>query len=156
MCVLDRGSIYVIIIVQASENVKPETKIILLEVFIIDKIKVSDYEEVLAVVGKYTEGCKVGKSDIMKPAFTANALMYGYLNGEYYNGSIEALYGAVDAFGAAPDTLARVDVLAIEGTAASVRVTLENWHGLSFTDFHNLIKEDGQWKIVAKVFHQYN
>lgn len=31
-----------------------------------DKIKVSDYEEVLAVVGKYTEGCKVGKSDIMK------------------------------------------------------------------------------------------
>ena len=115
-----------------------------------------DYEEVLAVVGKYTDGCKVGKSDIMKPAFTANALMYGYLNGEYYNGSIEALYGAVDAFGAAPDTLARVDVLSIEGTAAAVRVTLENWHGLSFTDFHNLIKEDGQWKIVAKVFHQYN
>ena len=54
----------------------------------------------------------------MKSAFTANALMYGYLNGEYYNDSIEALYGAVDAFGAAPDTQSRVDVLAIEGTAA--------------------------------------
>lgn len=120
-----------------------------------DKIKVSDYEAVLATVEKYTEGCKVGKSEIMKSAFTLNALMYGYLNGEYYNGSIEALYGAVDAFGAAPDTQARVDVLAIEGTAATVRVTLENWHGLSFTDFHNLIKEDGVWKIVAKVFQQY-
>ena len=120
-----------------------------------DKIKVSDYEAVMAVIEKYTEGCKVGRSEIMKPAFTDNALMYGYLNGEYYNGSIEALYGAVDAFGAAPDTQARADVLAIEGTAATVRVTLENWHGLAFTDFHNLIKEDGQWKIVAKVFHQY-
>lgn len=120
-----------------------------------DKIKVSDYEAVLAVVEKYTESCKVGKSEIMKPAFTDNALMYGYLNGEYYNGSIEALYGAVDAFGAAPEAQARIDVLAIEGTAASVRVTLENWHGLAFTDFHNLIKENGQWKIVAKVFHQY-
>ena len=62
---------------------------------------------------------------------------------------------AVDAFGAAPETKSRVDVLAIEGTAAAVRVTLEDWHGLSFTDFHELIKEDGQWKIVAKVFHQY-
>lgn len=120
-----------------------------------EKIKVSDYEEVLATVEKYTESCKVGKSEIMRPAFTSNALMYGYLNGEYYSGSIEALYGAVDAFGAAPEAKTRIDVLSIEGTAATVRVTLEDWHGLSFTDFHNLIKEDGQWKIVAKVFHQY-
>lgn len=120
-----------------------------------EKIKVSDYEEVLAAVAKYTEACKEGKSDIMKPAFTENALMYGYLNGEYYHGSIEALYGAVDAFGPAPETKARVDVLSIEGTAAAVRVTLEDWHGLAFTDFHTLIKEDGQWKILAKVFHQY-
>ena len=120
-----------------------------------EKIHVSDYEAVLETVGKYTEACKAGRSDIMKPAFTDNALMYGYLNGEYYHGSIEALYGAVDAFGPAPETLARVDVLNIEGTAAVARVTLENWHGLSFTDFHSLIKEDGQWKILAKVFHQY-
>ena len=120
-----------------------------------EKIKVADYEAVLAAISKYTEACKEGKSDIMKPAFTDNALMYGYLNGEYYHCSIEALYGAVDSFGPAPDTLARVDVLSIEGTAAVVRVTLENWHGLSFTDFHSLIKEDGQWKILAKVFHQY-
>ena len=120
-----------------------------------EKIKVSDYEAVLETIKKYTDSCKEGKSDIMKPAFTENALMYGYLNGEYYNGSIEALYGAVDAFGAAPDTKARVDVLSIEGTAAVARVTLEDWHGLSFTDFHSLIKEDGEWKIIAKVFHQY-
>ena len=120
-----------------------------------EKIHVSDYEAVLETVGKYTEACNAGKSDIMKPAFTDNALMYGYLNGEYYHGSIEALYGAVDAFGPAPETLARVDVLNIEGTAAVARVTLENWHGLSFTDFHSLIKENGQWKILAKVFHQY-
>lgn len=105
-----------------------------------DKIKVSDYEEVLATVAKYTDACKEGKSEIMKPAFTENALMYGYLNGDYYNGSIEALYGAVDSFGSAPDAKARVDVLSIEGTAATVRVTLEDWHGLAFTDFHNLIK----------------
>ena len=64
-----------------------------------EKIKVSDYEEVIRVVSKYTEGCKAGKSDIMKPAFTENALMYGYLNGQLFDGSIDALYGAVDQFG---------------------------------------------------------
>ena len=120
-----------------------------------EKIKVSDYEEILNTVAKYTDGCKEGKSEIMKPAFTENAVMYGYLNDEYYHGSIEALYGAVDSFGAAPETKARVDVLSVEGTAAVVRVTLEDWHGLAFTDFHSLVKEDGNWKIIAKVFHQY-
>lgn len=119
-----------------------------------EKVKVSDYEAVVAVVSKYTEACKVGKSDVMKPAFTDNALMYGYLNGQLYNGSIEALYSAVDQFGAAPEAKIRIDVLDIEGTAATVRVTLEDWHGIAFTDFHNLLKIDGQWKIVAKVFHQ--
>ena len=69
-----------------------------------DKIRVTDYEAVLATITKYTDACKEGKSEIMKPAFTENALMYGYLNGEYYHGSIEALYGAVDAFGAARET----------------------------------------------------
>lgn len=120
-----------------------------------DKIKVSDYEEVLATIAKYTEACKKGESEIMKSAFTSNALMYGYLNGDLFDGSIEALYGAVDQFGPAPEAITRVDVLSIEGTAATVRVVLENWHGIAFTDFHSLLKIDGEWKIVAKVFHQY-
>lgn len=120
-----------------------------------NKITVSDYEAVVNVVNKYIESCKEGKSDIMKPSFAKNALMYGYLNGQLFNGSIEALYSAVDQFGPAPDAVTRIDVLSIEGTAATVRVVLENWHGISFTDFHNLLKIDGEWKIIAKVFHQY-
>lgn len=119
-----------------------------------EKARVSDYEAVIAVVSQYTEACKVGKSDVMKPAFTDNALMYGYLNGQLYNGSIEALYGAVDQFGAAPEAKTHIDVLSIEGTAATVRVTLEDWHGIAFTDFHSLLKIGNEWKIIAKVFHQ--
>ena len=120
-----------------------------------EKINVSDYEAVVKVVSKYTEACKSGKSDVMKPSFTENALMYGYLNGQLFNGSIEALFGAVDQFGPAPDAKTRIDVLSIEGTAATVRVVLDNWHGIAFTDFHSLMKIDGEWKIVYKVFHQY-
>lgn len=42
----------------------------------------------------------------------------------------------------------------VVGTAATVRVVLGNWHGMSFTDFHSLVKIDGKWTIVAKIFHQ--
>lgn len=119
------------------------------------KINVSDYEAIIDVVNKYVEGCKTGDSAIMKPAFTDNALMYGYLNGQLFDGSIEALYGAVDQFGPAPEARTRIDVLSIEGTVATVRVVLENWHDIAFTDFHSLMKIAGEWKIIAKVFHQY-
>lgn len=120
-----------------------------------EKIKVSDYEAVIAVVSQYTQGCKEGKSSLMKSAFHKNAIMYGYLNGTLSEGSIENLYNAVDQYGADKNTKTHIDVLSIEETAATVRVTLEDWHGIAFTDFHSLLKINNEWKIIAKVFHQY-
>lgn len=119
-----------------------------------ETVNVSDYEAVVAVVSQYTEACKTGRSDLMKPAFAGNALMYGYLNGQLYDGSIDALYAVVDQFGTAPEARAHIDVLSLNGTAATVRVILEDWHGISFTDFHSLLKIEGEWKIISKVFHQ--
>ena len=120
-----------------------------------EQVKVSELNEILATVSDYTEGCKTGDSKQMRKAFDQNAVMYGYLNGQLFNGSIEALYGAVDTMGGDANTKVRVDVLSVEGTVASVRVTLEDWHGLAFTDYHTLLKIDGEWKIAAKVFHQF-
>ncbi len=41
-------------------------------------------------------------------------------------------------------------------TTAVVRVTMENdAPGGDYTDYHTLIKIDGTWKIVAKLFHEY-
>lgn len=91
----------------------------------------------------------------MRRAFDRGAVMYGYLNGQLYDGSIENLYGAVEALGGDEGTQTRIDVLSVEGAAASVRVTLEGWHGLSFTDYHTLLKIDGKWRIASKVFHQF-
>ncbi len=54
--------------------------------------------------------------------------MYGYLNGELCAGSIDALYAAIAQFGAAPETRYEVDVMEVVGTAATVRVVLEDWH----------------------------
>ena len=119
------------------------------------KNKVSDFEAIVAVMSKYTEGCKKGDTQLMRQAFDKGAVMYGYLNGQLYDGSIENLYAAVDALGGDENTKTRIDVLTIEGTTATVRVVLEDWHQLAFTDYHMLLKIGGDWKIAAKVFHQY-
>lgn len=120
-----------------------------------EQVKVSEIEEIITVVTNYTEGCSKGNTAQMRKAFDKGAVMYGYLNGQLYDGSIDNLYGAVDSLGSDENMKTHIDVLNVEGTAASVRVTLENWHGLSFTDYHSLLKINGEWKIVAKVFHQY-
>jgi len=38
-------------------------------------------------------------------------------------------------------------------TVATVRLELENWSGHRFTDMFTLLKVDGEWKIINKVFH---
>lgn len=115
---------------------------------------ITDYQEIKDVVMQYVNGCATGDVELAKKAFHKDAVMFGYLNGSLSEGSIENLYAAIKQLGAAPDTKAEVDVMEIVGTAATVRVVLDNWHGLSFTDFHSLVKIDGKWTIVAKVFHQ--
>jgi hypothetical protein len=41
----------------------------------------------------------------------------------------------------------------VVGTAANVRLDTDNWTGHRFTDFFNLAKIEGQWKVVSKVFY---
>lgn len=119
------------------------------------KTMVSDYEEIIATINNYIKGCKTGNTELMRQAFDKGAVMYGYLNGQLYNSSIENLYVAIDTLGGDENTKTRIDILAVDGTVATVRVTLEDWHQIAFTDYHNLLKIDGKWKIIAKVFHQY-
>jgi hypothetical protein len=58
--------------------------------------------------------------------------------------------------GTAPDIKTRIDVLAITPTTAVVRVDMEkDAIGSNYTDFHTLIKIDGTWHIIAKVYHMY-
>ena len=50
---------------------------------------------------------------------------------------------------AAPEGYISIDIV---GTAASVRVDMDDWTGHRFTDFFTLVKIDGRWQIISKVF----
>ncbi|MDE5811079.1 MAG: nuclear transport factor 2 family protein [Muribaculaceae bacterium] len=118
-----------------------------------DKIK--EYAAVEEAAKKFVRSVAEGNSCYAKELFTADAVLFGILDGELEHGSIDRFYRNVDTVGAGDNFQARVDVLAVEETVAVVRVLEEGWGGrIDFTDFLLLLKLDGEWKCVAKAYNQ--
>ena len=118
---------------------------------------VQDYQAISEVLNKYIEGCKQAKSSIMKPAFSPQATMYSAgLDGKMTGGAIPILFEGIDqSFRPSPESTAAVTRVEIVGTAASARIDANDISGLSFTDFFHLLKIDGQWTVVSKIFHTH-
>ncbi len=122
----------------------------------IKTVPTREYEDVVATVAKYVEGLRVGSPEGVAGAFLDDAVMYGFTNGELLGGPIANLYDFVTTNGTATDITTHLDVLAITPSTAVVRVDMEkDAIGADYTDFHTLIKMDGSWHIIAKVFHMY-
>lgn len=115
--------------------------------------EVEDYEAIAKVFQHYIDGAKSGKGSDMKPAFHADATIFGYVGPDLFAGPIQNLYDWNDGNGAAKDLSARIVSIDIAGTVATVRLELDNWTGHRFTDFFTLLKTDGRWQIMNKVFH---
>lgn len=117
----------------------------------------ADYDAVVATVQGYVEGLKTGEIAQLKKTFHENAIMYGFSPDGLLEGSINNLYTFVEQYGTAPNIATHLDVLDITPTTAVVRVTMENdAAGCDYTDYHSLIKIDGTWKVIAKLFHLYD
>lgn len=114
---------------------------------------ITEYERIAATIQHYVDGAVAGNGKLMKPAFHEEATIYGYVGDSLFSGPIKNLYDWNDNNGPATDLQARIVGIDIVGTVASVRVESDNWTGHRFTDFFNLLKVGGQWKIMNKVFH---
>ena len=115
----------------------------------------SEYEAVEKAAMLFVKSVGSGDSAPARELFYDEAVMFGYLDGKLEHGPIQNLYDNIDSVGADPGYTARIDVLCIEETVAIVRVLEDNWGGrIDFSDFLLLIKMDGEWKGVAKVYNQ--
>ena len=114
---------------------------------------VSEYDVIAKVVQHYIDGAKSGRGDDMKPAFHADATIFGYVGVDMFAGPIQQLFDWNDENGPATELQARIASIDLIGTVASVRLELDNWTGHRFTDLFTLLKVDGEWKIMNKVFH---
>ena len=89
----------------------------------------------------------------MKPAFHAGATIFGYVGADLFAGPIQQLYDWNDENGPATGLHARITSIDLVDTVATVRLELNDWTGHRFTDLFTLLKVDGAWQIMNKVFH---
>ena len=113
----------------------------------------TEYDAITTTVQHYINGGKTGRTDEMKLAFHSDATIFGYIGSDLFAGPIQKLFDWNDQNGAATELEGRITSIDLVETVATVRLELENWSGRRFTDMFTLLKVDGEWKIMNKVFH---
>ena len=116
-------------------------------------LKVTEYDVIADVVQHYIDGAKSGKGDDMKPAFHEDATIFGYVGDDLFAGPIQRLFDWVDENDPATELQVRIASVDVADSVATVRLELNNWNGYRYTDMFTLLKVDGEWKIMNKVFH---
>lgn len=114
-----------------------------------------DVRQIEAVMQTYMEGARSGSNDQLRPIFHEMATICGYVGPDLFAGPIAAFYDWHDGNGPAAGVKAGELRIDVEGTAASVRIEIDNWTGHRFTDFFTLVKIDGRWLILSKVFFMH-
>ena len=113
----------------------------------------TDLDAIREVVRHYLEGAKSGSGERMSAAFHDEATIAGYIGPDLFAGPIQKLFDWNDENGPAKELDAHIANIELAGSIATVRLELENWTAYRFTDMFTLLKVDGEWKVINKVFH---
>ncbi len=119
-------------------------------------IDVHEHDSIAKTLQHYIDGAKSEKGDDMKPAFHKDATIFGYAGADLFGGPIQQLFDWSDENGPAAELQAQVASIDLAGTVAIVRLELTNLNGARYTDMFTLLKVDGEWKILSKVFHLHS
>ncbi|MEX0363607.1 MAG: nuclear transport factor 2 family protein, partial [Allomuricauda sp.] len=112
----------------------------------------SDYELIEQTLGYYMEGGSNRDFNTLKKAFHETATMK-YITEEGYKevNALEFFSGMKT--GNRVNRKNRIAEITVSGHAANARLELE-YPDFTFVDFMNLLKIDGEWKIVNKIFYK--
>ncbi len=114
---------------------------------------VRQHDAIAKTLQHYIDGARSGKGDDMKPAFHKDATIFGYAGADLFGGPIQQLFDWSDQNGRAAKLQARIVSIDLAETVATVRLELTNLNGARYTDMFTLLKVDGEWKVMSKVFH---
>lgn len=120
------------------------------------KIPNTEYEAVVAAANCYVDAMRLGSSKRAREGFHADGGIYGYVQGEFRGGSISNFFEYLDEHPEGNEIRAHMDVIAITSTTAIVKAEVEMpAPETDYSDFLAMVKIDGKWMIVAKIFHSY-
>lgn len=102
----------------------------------------------------YIRGHATGSADTMARSFHPDAELKFIRNGQYTRRTLAEYLGGFSGKPAADEAqrVRRIVAVDIVGNAASAKLELDYPNAL-LTDYMQLLKIDGEWKIVHKIFH---
>lgn len=112
-------------------------------------------DAITQAIQPYLDGARLGQGAVMKAAFHDDATVYGYVGSDLIAGPIKVVYDWTDSLGPSPNIAPRIVKVDVAGKAANVRIEVDSWQQYRFTDIFNLMKIDGKWLIVSKIFHTH-
>jgi Putative lumazine-binding len=118
----------------------------------------TEYDEIVNIMQKYIDGSKQGSSELMRPAFHANASFFGYVGNQLATGT-NFLFNWIDKNGPADKIEPRIVSVDILDSIAVVRLEVAGWSGnlagsgVRMSDLFTLLKTPDGWKIIQKAFH---
>ena len=118
----------------------------------------TEYDRIVKIMQLYIDGCKQGKSELMRSAFHPEASFFGYAGEQLVSGT-QFLFDWIDKNGPAPNIEARIVNVEILNSIAAVRLEVAGWSGkmagsnVRMSDLFTLLKMPNGWKIIQKAFH---
>ena len=113
-----------------------------------------EYPAVAQAVNYYLEGGTNNDFDTLKKAFHETATMKFIANGEEYR-EVNALEFFKKGMKPGPKQNRETRIVSVDiaGDAAFAKLEIE-YPTFTFVDYMHLLKVDGEWKIVSKIFYR--
>lgn len=117
----------------------------------------AESKAVKAVIQNYIDGTYNANIPQLKSVFHEKAVMNGYLGPDCLladpSGFVADIAGSPSMASSNDPYHAEIESIHIEGNVASVIVSETGFRGAaSLVDFFHLIKVDGKWTIISKLF----
>lgn len=117
----------------------------------------SDFDAIRTLVTQYFDGLYTGDTATLARVFHERSRLHAILDGKLAELALSAYMDLVQGR-PSPKSLgaARSDhIIAIQHTTATTAIVTVSLllAGKSFTDHLSLIKDEGRWQIISKVYH---
>jgi hypothetical protein len=102
----------------------------------------------------YLKGHATGNGDFWRQAFHPSARIEGLRDGKLFSRTVEEFAAGASGKPADDEAQRKRRIVSVEGTenAAFAKIELD-YPKVKFTDYFTLLKVDGEWKIMSKVYH---
>ncbi|WP_103867413.1 nuclear transport factor 2 family protein [Aquimarina sp. I32.4] len=113
----------------------------------------SDYSLVEKTVSYYLDGGTNNDFETLKKAFHKDATMKFISKGVYKEVNALDFFEKVIKPGPKNDRKTKIAYINVAGNTASAKLEIE-YPTFMFIDYMNLLKIDGEWKVVSKIFYR--